>query len=69
MGNEKTMSSQSSFSFHLIIHAIVTLNVRICIGFKVTFVTCDDGFSKMSKMFRSKEICLFVELTGNFHLV
>jgi hypothetical protein len=32
--------------FDLIIYAIVTLNVRICIGFNVTLVACNDDLSK-----------------------
>jgi hypothetical protein len=65
----KTRSNQSSLSFHLIIYAIVTLNVRICIGFNVTIVACDDISSKKSNMLRSKKVFLFIELTGHFHLI
>jgi hypothetical protein len=52
----KPMSNQSSFSFQLIIYATVTWNVRICIGFKVTFVACNDISSKKSKTLRSKKV-------------
>jgi hypothetical protein len=41
----KEMSNQSSFLFHLLIYTMVTWNVRICIGFKVTFAACNDDIS------------------------
>ncbi len=63
------MSNQSSLSFHLIIYATVTWNVRICIGFNVILVASDDIFSKKSKMLHSKKVFLFIEFTGNFRLV
>jgi hypothetical protein len=62
------MKNQSSLSFHLIIYAIVILNVRICIGFNVMEVACDDGLSKQNSSF-SKNVFLFIELTGNFLLI
>jgi hypothetical protein len=62
------MENHSSLSFHLIIYPIVILNVRICIGFSVMEVACDDGLSKQNSSF-SKNVFLFIELTGNFLLI
>jgi hypothetical protein len=70
--NGKQKRGQIKVRFHFISFdylSTVTLNVRICIGFNVTVVACDDISSKKSKILRLKNDFLFVELTGNFHLV